>query len=230
MRFARSLLLSVMEDIVALRARDGEAWLEASGRAAGDVGACIRAFADASRRTGRSALELTPEEAARLRGLGVKWSLGRWALDDFARAALLVRAGEVLDAPAMQAAVDGAYRKGDTRERQAVLRALPLLSQSDRFLTVAVEAARSSIPPLFEAIACENPYPAAQFPALNFNHMVMRALVVGVALERLVGLGARVTPVLVRQANEYADERRAAGRSVPADVDYIAESTRTVAA
>jgi hypothetical protein len=45
MRFARSLLLAVMDDVVARRARDGVAWLEASGRAAGDVGALGVAFA-----------------------------------------------------------------------------------------------------------------------------------------------------------------------------------------
>jgi hypothetical protein len=60
--------------------------------------------------------------------------------------------------------------------------------------------------------------------------MVRQALVTGVALDRVVGLGARVTPELVRMANEYAAERRAAGRSVPADLDYITEATRVVAA
>ena len=54
-----------------------------------------------------------------------------------------------------------------------------------------MDAARSGVPPLFEAIACENPYPAAHFPALNFNHLVLQALVTGVALDRIVGLGAR---------------------------------------
>ena len=230
MRFARALLLAVMEDVVARRARDGVAWLEASGRAAGDIGALTAAFADASRRTGRSALALTVEETDSLRGLGVRWPLGRWALDDMARAALLVRGGEVLDPPGLQAAVDAVYGKGDTRERQAVLRALPFLPNPDRFLSIAVEAARAGMPTLFEAIACENPYPAAQLPALNFNHMVMRALVSGVALDRIVGLGTRVTPDLVRAANDYAGERRAAGRSVPADLDYITVAARSVAA
>lgn len=229
-KLARSLLLSVMEDVVAQRGRDGSAWLERTAQAVGNVGAFISAFANASRHTGRAALALTPAEVGRLREVGLTWPLARWALDDLARAALLLRAAEVLDAPGLEAAVDGAYRKGDTRERQAVLRALPLLPHPDRFLAVAVDAARSGVPPLFEAIACGNPYPAAHFPTLNFNHLVMQALVTGVALDRIVDLGARVTPELVRAANDYAAERRAAGRSVPADLDYITEATRIVAA
>jgi hypothetical protein len=71
---------------------------------------------------------------------------------------------------------------------------------------------------VFEAIACENPYPAAHFPELNFNQMVLKALFTGVALERVIGLDGRVTPELARMANDYASERRAAGRSVPADI------------
>lgn len=192
-RLARQLLLSVMEDIVGQRARDGGAWLEATVRTSADARAFIAAFAGASRHVGRSALAVTPDEMSRLREVG-------------------------------------AHRDGDTRERQAILRALPVLPHPDRFLALAIDACRSGVPSLFEAIACENPYPAAHFPALNFNHMVLTALVTGVALERLVGLGARVTPELVRMANEYAAERRAAGRSVPADLDYITEVTRIAAA
>ena len=177
-----------MEDIVARRARDGGAWLEPAARSAGDVRWFMSAFADASRSTGRSALGLTPEEVVRLREVGVRWSLARWALDDFARATLLVRAGDTLD------------------------------------------AARADSAPLFEAIACDNPYPNSHFPTLNFDQMVMRALVGGVALDRIVGLGARVTPALVRMANDYAAERRAAGRSVPADLGYITAAMRIAAA
>lgn len=158
------------------------------------------------------------------------WSLARWAVDDLARAALLLRAGEALPPEGLTAVADRAYHAGDTREQQAVLRTLPLLPHADRFLALAVDAERSGIAPIFEAIACENPYPAVHFPALNFNHMVLTALVTGVALDRMVGLGARVTPELVRMANDYAVERRTARRSVPADLDYITDAARVVAA
>ncbi len=228
-KLARPLLLSVMEDVMGRRVRDGGGWLRDTLRGASDRETFDVAFSRASRHAGRSALDLEPDETDRLRDVGVTWSLGRWALDDFARAALLLRAGEVLGLSAQAEVVDRGYERGDTRQRQAVLRALPLLPHPERFLAVAVDAARSGLPPLFEAIACENPYPAAHFPALNFNHLVVHALVTGVALDRVDGLGARVTPELVRMANDYAAERRAAGRSVPADLDAITLATRTAA-
>ena len=81
-----------------------------------------------------------------------------------------------------------------------------------------MDACRSHIQPLFEAIACENPYPARHFPELNFNQMVLKVLFTGVALDRVVGLQARVTPELQRMAADYASERRAAGRSIPPDI------------
>jgi hypothetical protein len=229
-KLARTLLLALMEDLVGQRARDGGGWIRATAAGAAEAEAFVAAFSAASRHTGRSALNLRPDEAIRLRDLGVTWSLGRWALDDLARAALLLRTGEALGVPGLEAVVHRAYHDGDTRQRQAILRALALLPEPDRFLGVAVEAARSALPPLFEAIACENPYPAAHFPSLNFDHMVLQALVTGVSLDRVVGLGARVTPELIRRANDYAAERRAAGRSVPADVEYLTEATRIVAA
>ncbi len=110
---------------------------------------------------------------------------------------------------------------GDGAERQAVLRALPLLPVPERFLEIAVDACRSHIQPLFEAVACENPYPAFYFPELNFNQMVLKALFTGVALARILGLEGRITPELGRMAADYASERRAAGRSVPPDIGQL---------
>ena len=44
---------------------------------------------------------------------------------------------------------------------------------------------------------------------------------VGVAVGRILGLEARITPELQRMVADYASERRAAGRSVPDDITYI---------
>jgi hypothetical protein len=102
-----------------------------------------------------------------------------------------------------------------------VLRCLALLPAPDRFVPLAVEACRSSIQPLFEAVACENPYPAAYFPEASFNQMVLKALFIGVALPRIRGLKGRVTGELRRMAADYASERRAAARPVPPDIDWL---------
>jgi len=228
MKLASGLLLTAMEELLAARAREAATWLAAVA-AADSVEAFKAVFVGASRHVGRGALALTPEDVGHLRGVGLTWPVARWAVDDLARATLFLRAGDVLTPSAYITLVHECYRDGDARHRQAVLRALPLLSQRERFLAIAIDAARAGIPPLFEAIACENPYPSAHFPALNFNQMVLQAIIYGVSLDRVVGLATRVTPELVRVANEYAAERRANGRLVSADLDYITRAASAAA-
>ena len=98
------------------------------------------------------------------------------------------------------------------------LRGAILLPAPERYLMLVIDACRTNILPLFEAVACENPYACRYFPERNFNQLVMKALFNGVRLERIAGLGARVNPELTRMATDFAAERRAAGRSVPADI------------
>lgn len=182
------------------------------------------AFALATRRLGRAPVETTAAEAARLDAAGLGHRA--WETDDLARIAVLARAAAVLGDTDLAALADECYRRGDTRERQAVLRALPLLPPGDWAIEIGVDACRSSVQPIFEAIACENPFPARRFPELHFNQMVLKALFTDVRLERIVGLDGRVTPELRRMAAAYASERRAAGRSVPVDIHRLTEAAR----
>jgi hypothetical protein len=174
-----------------------------------DAKAFVRAYASASRHLGRALLEPPIERPFVVH------------LDELARVVLLERASEALAPAAFAAIVHDTYGHGDSREKAALLRALPLLPEPARFLEIAVDACRVNEKPLFEAIACDNPFPAAHFPELAFNQMVLKALFIGAPLARVAGLDARITPELRRMADGYASERRAAGRPVPADIDLI---------
>jgi hypothetical protein len=180
----------------------------------------LGAFAAMARQLGRTPLDLKPEENAYLQTLGIDWPIGGWGMDELGRVMLLLVAARLPEAE-FRTLVEQCYQQGDNRERQAVLRALPLLPRAASFLPLAVEACRTNIQPIFEAIACENPYPAVRFSELNFNQMVLKALFMGVPLKRIIGLEGRITPELMRMAHDYASERLAAGRSVPADLWYL---------
>ncbi len=145
---------------------------------------------------------------------------GTWGADELARAALLVRG-------AASVSPEELYDRGDNRERQAVLRALPLLEAPERFLPLAVEACRTNVLTIFEAIACENPYPQRHFPEPNWNQMVLKVAFNGLALARIVGLAARSNDELARMASDFAAERRAAGRPVPADLGSVMKGETT---
>jgi len=142
-----------------------------------------------------------------------------------ARIELLVAVGAEIDADDLVPLVDECWRTGDNGERQAVLRALARLPRADRFVPLAVSACRINVVPVFEAIACDNGFAAAHFPEASFNQLVLKALFLGVAIDRIVGLDDRITPELTRMAAAYASERRAAGRPVSADCERLATST-----
>jgi len=103
-------------------------------------------------------------------------------------------------------------------EQASWCRAVFLLPDPQQYLAQVIDACRTNILPLFESIACENPYPAAFFPERNFNQLVLKAMFNNVALARIVGLATRRNAELSRMATDYAAEHTAAGRSVPADI------------
>lgn len=113
------------------------------------------------------------------------------------------------------------FVKGDNAEREALLRTLPLLPDGPQYLTTAVEACRTNVQTVFEAIACENPYPCRYFPELNFNQLVMKALFIGLPLRRIADLSAHITPTLRHMVQDYIEERIAAGRPVQEDTAMI---------
>lgn len=182
-------------------------WLESALASSGDVAVLCRSYTAAPKHVGRGPLSSALRDSA------------AWTVDDAARCALLQAAAQRMDAGAFTAAAVECFERGDSREQQSWLRGISLLPDPVRFLAMAIDACRTNIVPLFESIACENSYPAAFFPAPNFNQMVLKALFNNLAVRRISGLRERLNPELSRMARDYADERRAAGRSVPSDIE-----------
>lgn len=213
--------LAAMLSIVRARLNDsGRDWLDgalATARGA-DVNRLCASYTAASRKAGMSPLGLSADERSQMTATAPDLTFGGWTVADAARAAILLTAAEAADIDTFVARALACFENGDAREQQSWLRGLSLLPRSDRFTTIAVDACRSHIQPLFESIACENPYPLAYFSDRQFNQLVLKAMFTGVPLERIVGLARRVNADLSRMARDYAAERRAAGRSVPADL------------
>jgi hypothetical protein len=183
-----------------------------------EVSALMAALAGAGRRVGKAPLALDAAETERLRAAGADWTIAT-RLDELWRITVLVEAAARPDG---ERVVADAYRGGDSDERCAVLRALPLVSAPERFAALAADACRTSVRTIFEALACENPFPARHLSALHFNQMILKTLFLDVPLARVLGLDARRSDELVRMARDYAAERRAAGRPVSADLATLA--------
>lgn len=206
---------------------EAAAWLSAQVAAAGTSWShadFVAAFSAAGRRLGTAPIAPPQVEARTSDGDLVNSLAAGRGLDEVGRMALLValrESGPGATGGDLEALVKELFYRGDAREKQAVLRALPLLSAPARFLEVAVEACRSSVQTVFEAIACENPYPREHFSEIAFNQLVIKALFTETAAARIVGLEDRVGSELVRMAEGYGSERRAAGRAVPEDIARI---------
>lgn len=185
-------------------------------------------YAGAGRRLREPPLALTAEARARLIAEGVECPEVHSA-SDLARAALLLGACAALPQGDHVALATEAFRKGDSAERVALLRALPLLPDPARFTALAVEACRTHVLEVFAAIACDNPFPARYFPEPNFNQLVVKSMFVELPLERVIGWRPRVSAELVRMARDYRAERTAAGRVVPSDIALIEAAAEAAA-
>jgi len=197
---------------------DATIWFdEALTQVAGGSAEAVVAVYTKARRLGRARLSLTAAEQGEVERLQAGAQLDYWTLEDAGRAALLLASAAVNPDGFVRAATE-CYDQGDSAEQQSWLKSTALLPEPDQLLPIVIDACRTNILPLFEAVACENPFPARHFPERNFNQMVLKALFNKVALSRIAGLAGRRNADLTRMAADYASERRAAGRTVPSDI------------
>ena len=193
-------------------------WLDGELATAADAARLRVAFARAGRQLGTHAID--DADAERLARAGVPWRNGA-GIDECGRAALLLAFASTRPDHEHVEVVGHLYRRGEVRERQAVVRVLPALPHPARFTDLAIEACRTNVRPVFDAIACDNVFPSRHFDDPAFHQMVLKALFVGAPLACIVGLVERTTPELVRMVEAFASERRAAARDVPADLELI---------
>ena len=200
-------------------------WLDQTMKqvADGDSEALQAAYTRA-RRLGRQRLDLSAAEQADVQRLQADLQFDQWTLEDAGRAALLLTQATA-DPPRFVHTATECYERGDSSEQQSWLKSTALLPEPERLLPTVIDACRTNILPLFEAVACENPFPARYFPERNFNQMVLKALFNNVALSRIAGLPERRNADLTRMAADYASERRAAGRTVPSDIGLAMTET-----
>ncbi|HVJ13832.1 MAG TPA: EboA domain-containing protein [Polyangiaceae bacterium] len=209
---------TVLAELVRQRCPECSSWFErAWANASAPLGMSFRAaLASAPRRLGARASE--PVEAPPALASLVR---PHWTLVDYVRAALVLRALELLPAGEHATTVLKLFEAGEIGEQVSVLRTLGLLPEPERFVQTGLQACRTNAKDVFEALVCENPYLAAYFPELGFNQAVMKAIFMEVSVRRIEGLEPRITPELKRMATDYTSERRAAGRPVPEDASYI---------
>ncbi|MBX9589493.1 MAG: EboA domain-containing protein [Hyphomonadaceae bacterium] len=199
-------------------------WLDAETdrlRGNGDERRLPIALGLAARKVGRSELGLDTGDCAAADRLRAGWQPQRWSTDEAARVLLLLSTHHD-DDRAFAARVDRLCATAEVAEHVGILKGFAVLPAPTLLLGRAREGVRSSMQPVFEAIACRNPYPLDHFDAAAWNQMVVKCVFMGSPIEAVSGLGERRNPDLIQMLADLVAERRAAGRSVPQQVlDYI---------
>jgi hypothetical protein len=142
------------------------------------------------------------------------WDPRGWSVVDAARVLML----SGLPAEGFAARFQNLCRSADVAELVGLYRGLPLYPAQAALEPQVGEGLRSNMRSVFEAIAHRNPYPRAHFDQHRWNHMVLKALFIGAELAPIQGLDERANPELARILCDFAHERWAAGRPVPAEL------------
>jgi hypothetical protein len=138
-----------------------------------------------------------------------------WTVDEAVRAVLI----GALPPTARTAETAGLYRHGERVERRAVLRALSFVDSGEIDeigLALVREALFSNDSTLIEAAL--GPYGASHLPSEEYRQAVLKCVFTEIPLDRIEGLPDRADGELARMLADFACERVAAGREVPADI------------
>ena len=121
------------------------------------------------------------------------------------------------------------YTQGTADERRAVVLALAHLDpppDTDAVLALVEDALRTNDTRLIAAAL--GPWAAAHLPTPQWRQGVLKCLFTGVPLSAVAALEHRAAAdaELARMLQDYARERSAAGRAVPADLDHALRLAR----
>lgn len=102
----------------------------------------------------------------------------------------------------------------DSKELETFLKYLILLPKPEDYKSVAVDALRTNIASVFDALALHNPFPAEYFDDAQWNQMYLKAAFMQRPLNKIPKVDERANEDLARIISDYAHERWAAGRDI----------------
>lgn len=113
--------------------------------------------------------------------------------------------------------VSNIIQVADTGELETFLKFLILLPNAEDYKSTAVNALRTNISTIFNAIAHHNPYPSLYFDESQWNQMFLKTAFMEGDLSAILGIDQRANKDLARIISDYAHERWAASREIDPD-------------
>lgn len=152
-------------------------------------------------------------ELVNLNGLQIQY----WTLDRLVRVYFLL----LLENSTQESAftqIETLFDTAEINESIALFSALPLFNQPEKWLHRATDAVRSNIGDVFNSFAFGNPYAAKYFSELAWNQLVLKCIFNDKPIHLIQGIDRRANQALADTLSDFAHERWAAGRTVPAQV------------
>lgn len=205
-----------LQDLIILNTSQPESdWLlQKSSTSAMDL---MTAFVSAPRNLSKKIVQISSEQAQELQELVPDFSIQDWSLVRLVRVWLLTQL-EAKDPEHFIKNIDTLFDTAELNELVALYSALPLLSFPEQWLFRATDAVRSNMGFVFDAIALRNPYPALYFSEAAWNQLVLKTIFNDKPTYLIPGRETRTNQILASTLSDFAHERWAAGRSVPAPV------------
>jgi hypothetical protein len=110
------------------------------------------------------------------------------------------------------------FDTSELNESVALYSSLPFLNDPEHWVFRATEAVRSNVGNIFDALAFQNPYPYQYFSEQQWNQLVLKCIFNDKGIHQIWGLKERSNANLALSLSDFAHERWAAGRKVPAQV------------
>jgi hypothetical protein len=168
------------------------------------------AFSACSRFVPQEALAPTTAERTELEARYPNFSATEWTLDQLARVLLLT----ALPPAENVQWIDNLASTADYRELIALYQGLYWLDNASDFVPRAREGLRTNMVGVFDAIALDNPFPAAHLPEDAWNQMVLKAVFMERPIYRVYRIEERKNATLAAIFLDYAEERWSAHRAV----------------
>ncbi len=168
-------------------------------------------------KTGVAVSEETSRELSRLRP---GFSVAGWTRDRVARVWWLLQL-PADDPTSYVKTITQLFKAGELNELVALYSALPVLAYPEAWRFQATEGIRNNIASVQSAIMLNNPYPADYFDEAAWNQMILKAVFTEKHITHIIGWDPRKTARRARRLADYAAERRAAGRSLPPNMERL---------
>lgn len=206
-----------------LKARLSEtafAWFdtELSGlRSHPDQGRWFKALGLAPRKIGKADLKPTADECLAAQALRRGLDPTDWSVDQTARIVFTLafyRPDDASFAHQVSLLVD----TSEINELLAVFRGFALFPQPQALEPKAREAIRSTMRPVYEAMAHRNPYPLEFFDEAAWNQMIVKAFFLDSSIWQIQGVDERHNTDLSIMSIKLVQERWAAGRFIAPEI------------